>query len=128
MDRGATYSFLPGGDGNITGGGGYNIFAVNDGALHTPARGVLLGVTRKIVLEIAAASRRKAVVDFLPVDLLYHADEIFKVTTAGGVMLITTLDGQPVGGDQVGPVSRELWEAYWAARNDAKYCFSVDDP
>ena len=45
MDRGATYSFLTDGDGNVTEGGGYNIFAVKDRVLHTPARGVLEGVT-----------------------------------------------------------------------------------
>ncbi len=126
LDRGATYSFLPDGDGNVTEGGGYNIFAVKDRVLHTPVRGVLEGVTRKTVLELAAAKGMKTVVDYVPVDLLYHADEVFMCTTAGGIMPITQLDGQPVGGGQVGPVTRDIWEAYWAAHYDPKYSFAID--
>lgn len=126
MDRGATYSFLTDGDGNVTEGGGYNIFAVKDRVLFTPARGVLEGVTRKTVLELAAANGMRAVVDDVPVDLLYHADEIFMSTTAGGIMPITQLDGDPVGGGQVGPVTRDIWEAYWAAHYDPLYSFAID--
>jgi branched-subunit amino acid aminotransferase/4-amino-4-deoxychorismate lyase len=126
MDRGATYSFLTDGDGNVTEGGGYNIFAVKDRALFTPARGVLEGVTRKTVLELAAVKGMQAVVDYVPVDLLYRADEIFMSTTAGGIMPITQLDGSLVGGGQVGPVTRDIWEAYWAAHYDPKYSFAVD--
>ena len=126
MDRGAVYSLLPDGDGNITEGGGYNVFVIKDGVLSTPSRGVLQGVTRKTVLEIAAAKGMKAVVDFVPVDDLYHADEIFICTTAGGVMPITRLDGQAVGGGQVGPITRTIWEAYWAAHYDPKYSFAVE--
>lgn len=128
MDRGATYSFLTDGDGNVTEGGGYNIFAVKDRVLFTPVRGVLEGVTRKTVLELAAADGMRAVVDYVPVDLLYRADEIFMSTTAGGIMPITQLDGDPVGGGQVGPVTRRIWEAYWAAHYDPKYSFAIDYP
>ena len=83
MDRGATYSFLTDGDGDVTEGGGYNIFAVKDRVLYTPARGVLEGVTRKTVLELAAAKGMRAVVDWTPVDLLYGADEDLHVDHGG---------------------------------------------
>lgn len=126
MDRGAVYSLLPDGDGNITEGGGYNVFVVKDGVLSTPARGVLEGVTRKTVLEIAAAKGLKTVLEFVPVDALYHADELFICTTAGGVMPITTLDGQPVGTGQVGPITRTVWEGYWAVHYDPKLSFAIN--
>ena len=45
-----------------------------------------------------AADGMKADLDIVAVDELYHADEVFICTTAGGVMPITQLDGQPVGG------------------------------
>lgn len=128
LDRDATYSFLPDGDGNITEGGGYNIFVVKNGVLSTPAHGVLQGVTRKTVLEIAAAKGYGTCVDFVPVDDLYHADELFICTTAGGVMPITELDGKAVGGGQVGPVTREMWEDYWAAHYDPKLSFAIEYP
>lgn len=125
-DRGSVYSFLPDGDGNITEGGGYNIVVIRDGVLSTPSRGVLEGVTRKTVLEIAAARGMRTVVDLVPVEDLYHADEIFMCTTAGGVMPITELDGRPVGGGQIGPHTRAIWEAYWQAHYDPKLSFAID--
>jgi len=128
MDRGAVYSLLPDGDGNITEGGGYNVCVIKDGVLSTPSRGVLEGVTRKTVLEVAAAKGYKTVVDFVPVDDLYRADEIFICTTAGGVMPITELDGKKVGGGQVGPITRQIWEGYWEAHYDPKYSFAIDYP
>lgn len=127
-DRGAIYSFLPDGDGNITEGGGYNIFAVKDRVLHTPRHGVLEGITRKTVIELAAAKGIATIMDFVSVDLLYRADELFMCTTAGGVMPITQLDGEPVGGGRVGPVTRDLWEAYWAAHYDPRLSFAIDYP
>jgi len=126
MDRSAIYSLLPDGDGNITEGGGYNIFIVKDGVLSTPARGVLQGVTRKTVLEIAAAKGYQTRVDVVPVEDLYQADEIFICTTAGGVMPLTTLDGAPIGNGQIGPITRSIWEAYWELHYDPKLSFAVD--
>jgi branched-subunit amino acid aminotransferase/4-amino-4-deoxychorismate lyase len=128
MDRGAVYSLLPDGDGNITEGGGYNVVVIKNGVLRTPSRGVLEGVTRKTVLEVAAARGVKTVLDFVSVDELYHADELFICTTAGGVMPLTTLDGQPVGNGKVGPVTRQIWEDYWAAHYDPKLSFAIEYP
>ncbi len=126
MDRGSVYSFLPDGDGNITEGGGYNIFCLKAGVLQTPSRGVLQGITRKTVLEIAESKGIATRVDFVPVEDLYHADEIFMATTAGGVMPITELDGRPVGDGQIGTVTRQIWEAYWAAHYDPSLSFKID--
>lgn len=127
-DRGAVYPILHDGDGNITEGSGFNIVVVKDGVLLTPRLGVLDGVTRRTVLEIAAARGRTAIVDQVPVDLLYDCDELFFTTTAGGVMPVTELDGKPVGGGQVGPVTRELREAYWDAHYDSAFSFPIDYP
>ncbi len=53
FDRGAMNPVLPDGNGNVTEGPGFNIFAVLAETLSTPAHGVLEGVTRRTVLEIA---------------------------------------------------------------------------
>jgi branched-subunit amino acid aminotransferase/4-amino-4-deoxychorismate lyase len=126
MDRGSVYSLLPDGDGNITEGGGYNICVIKDGVLSTPSRGVLEGITRKTVLEVAAARQVKTKLEFVPVDALYSADELFICTTAGGVMPLTELDGKPVGDGKIGPITRQIWEDYWAAHYDPQYSFAVD--
>ena len=124
-DRGSVYPFLPDGDGNITEGSGFNIFIIRDGVLKTPRLGVLEGVTRKTVLEIAASKNWKAHVGEVPVSDLYSCDEIFMATTAGGIMPITELDGQPVGGGQVGPQTRAIFEAYWKAHYDPAHTLEV---
>ncbi len=125
-DRHAVYPILPDGDGNITEGSGYNVFVVQGGVLLTPRRGVLEGITRKTVLEIAKAKGWQARVEEVPVETLYGCDEIFFCTTAGGIMPVTRLDGEPVGGGQVGPVTRALWEAYWDLHDDPKLSFAIE--
>ena len=57
FDRGAMTPVLPDGNGNATEGPGFNIFAVLDETLSTPAHGVLEGITRQTVLEIAERIR-----------------------------------------------------------------------
>ena len=128
VDRGSHFAFLTDGDTYVTEGPGFNIFAIKDRVLMTPSRGVLEGVTRKTVFELAAARGFKTVLDFIPVEMLYRADEIFTCTTAGGIMPVTELDGKPVGSGSVGPVTRTIWEAYWAAHYDPKYSFAVAYP
>ncbi len=125
-DRGAMYPILTDGNGNLTEGSGFNIIIIKDGTLHTPRRGVLEGVTRKTVMEVARAQGLTTVMDEIPVSLAYEADEILFVTTAGGVMPITTLDGAPVGDGQVGPISQSLWQGYWQAHTDPALSFAVN--
>lgn len=92
-DRGAEYPFLADGDTNLTEGSGFNIVLVKDNVLYTPARGVLEGVTRKSVIDVPRASGFDIKVELVPVQKVYDADEIFMCTTAGGIIPITSLDG-----------------------------------
>lgn len=125
-DRGAMYPILTDGDGNLTEGSGFNVILVKDGTLYTPRKGVLEGVTRKTVLELAQARGLGTVVDDVPVTAAYDCDEMMFVTTAGGVMPVTTLDGAPVGDGTVGPVTRTLWRAYWEAHSDPRLTTPVN--
>ncbi|OAP54432.1 hypothetical protein AYL99_11533 [Fonsecaea erecta] len=127
-DRGADYPFLTDGDGNITEGSGFNIVLIKDGVLHTPARGVLEGVTRKSVFDVAKQLGIEVHLGFVPVELAYHCDEMFMCTTAGGIMPITSLDGVPVGGAdaKVGPLTAKIWDLYWAMHYDPAYSFAID--
>lgn len=125
-DRGADYPFLTDGDGNITEGSGFNIVLIKDGVLYTPDRGVLKGVTRRSVADVAKANGIEVRIEFVPVELAYHCDEMFMCTTAGGVMPITSIDGQPVNGGKIGPITTKIWDDYWAMHYDDKYSFAVD--
>jgi branched-subunit amino acid aminotransferase/4-amino-4-deoxychorismate lyase len=120
------YPFLTDGDGNLTEGSGFNIVLVKDGVLFTPERGVLEGVTRKTVLEIARANGIDARVEFVSVDMAYHCDEIFMCTTAGGIMPITSLDGKPVKDGQIGPITKRIWDEYWAMHYDSRFSYAIN--
>lgn len=124
-DRDAMYPFLTDGDTNLTEGSGFNIVLVKDGVLYTPDRGVLEGITRKSVIDVARSQGFNIRVEVVPVQLVYLADEIFMSTTAGGIMPITSLDGRPVNGGQIGPVTKAIWDGYWAIHYDPQFSFQV---
>ena len=124
-DRGATQPILPDGNGNVTEGPGFNVFALKGGRLYTPSEGVLEGITRLTVIEIAAELGREVVIDAMPVSILYEADEIFLSSTAGGVMPVATLDGEPVGSGTQGPVTRAIRDRYWELHSDPRYTEAI---
>ncbi|PYI04320.1 branched-chain amino acid aminotransferase [Aspergillus sclerotiicarbonarius CBS 121057] len=124
-DRDAMYPFLTDGDAHLTEGSGFNIVLVKDGALYTPDRGVLHGVTRKSVIDVANACGIEVRLEVVPVELAYRCDEIFMCTTAGGIMPITELDGKPVNEGQIGPTTKKIWDRYWAMHYDPAYSFVV---
>ncbi|KAK3177534.1 hypothetical protein K4F52_009676 [Lecanicillium sp. MT-2017a] len=124
-DRGADYPFLTDGDANITEGSGFNVIFVKDGVIYTPDRGVLEGVTRKSVFDAAKANSIEVRIELVPTELVYESEEIFMCTTAGGIMPITALDGKPIGDGKVGPVTKAIWDEYWAMHYNPKYSMQV---
>jgi len=110
---------------NVVEGPGFNLFAVRNGRLHTPAHGVLEGITRRTVLELARANGYPVDVETLPAAAVRVADEVFVTSTAGGVMPVTRVDGQPVGDGVPGPITGELRRAYWALHDDPAYTRSI---
>ncbi len=125
-DRGSWLAILPDADGFVTEGAGFNVFAVIDGALYTPGRGVLLGITRRTVIEIARQLSLPMHVGDLPVGDLYRASELFLTSTAGGVMPVARLDGQPVGNGKVGAITEKIRTRYWDLHADPDLSFAVD--
>lgn len=125
-DRGATHPFLTDGDGNITEGSGFNICIVKDGTIYTPDRGVLEGVTRKSVFDAARVLDIPVRMEVVPVEAAFQCDEIFTCTTAGGIMPITSLDGQKVKDGKVGSITKKIWDTYWAMHYDPAYGFEID--
>jgi len=126
FDRDARYPILLDARGSVTEGPGFNVFALVDGALLTPAAGVLEGITRKTVLELAAREGIETAVVDLREEQLRSAAEIFASSTAGGIMPVTTLDGAAVGAGGVGPVTELIRTRYWEAHSDPAYATPVD--
>ena len=125
FDRGGESVVLTDGSGNITEGPGFNLFCVVDGWLITAKAGVLEGVTRKTVIELAQSLNVKVEVGLLPETTLRSADEVFLSSTAGGVMPVTRLDGEAIGDGSPGPLSQHIRQLYWDAHADPKYATPV---
>ena len=121
----AETTVLPNADGYITEGPGFNIFAFFDGQLWTPESGMLEGITRKTVMEIAASEQVPVKVRNFKRDLLENASEIFLTSTAGGIMPVSILDGKPVGKGKPGPIYRKIYSEYWAAHEKPEYTEKV---
>lgn len=97
-------------DGNLAEAPTSNIFLVDgDGALHTPIeRNVLLGITRRSVIELARHDGRSVHEESIAPDALFTAAEVFLTTTTAGVWPVVSVDGKPVGEGKLGPVTLAL--------------------
>ena len=124
-ERGGETVILVDGDENVVEGPGFNVFAVKDGGAFTPSRGVLEGITRKTVIELAAELGIPLEVRPVPADEVRAADEVFITSTAGGIIPVTTVDGKPVGAGEPGPVTWRLREAYWNLHRDPRFALPI---
>jgi len=113
-EQGAREALIVDGAGRILEGSTSNVFAVIDGKLVTPGEehGILPGITRRHVLEIAQRSG-------LPIELrplspaeFRHAGEVFITSSIRELVPVTRVDGHEVSGGAPGPVTRALLTAY----------------
>ena len=101
-------------DGNVAESNTANFFFVSGGRLCTPrVRNVLGGITRTVLLELAAELGIEVVeADFSPYDV-YNAEEAFLSGTSGTVLPARSLNGVRVGGGPLpGPVTMRLIRAW----------------
>jgi branched-chain amino acid aminotransferase len=110
---------------NVVEGPGFNVFAVKDETISTPDRGVLEGITRKTIIELAAEHGIRLAARPVPADELRQADEVFLSSTAGGIIPVTTVDGEAVGEGEPGPLTRQFREAYWELHDDPRFSLPV---
>ena len=113
-------------DGNVTEGPGFNVFAVKDKVLITPDRGVLAGVSRKTVLEMADYLGINTSIRSLGVEELLEADEVFLSSSGGGVIPIIRVNETIFGNGASGPISVQLNETYWNWTTLEKYRDPID--
>eukprot|EP01105_Mastigella_eilhardi_P007478 TRINITY_DN18913_c0_g1_i1.p1 TRINITY_DN18913_c0_g1~~TRINITY_DN18913_c0_g1_i1.p1 ORF type:complete len:306 (-),score=75.93 TRINITY_DN18913_c0_g1_i1:48-941(-) len=91
-----------------------NVFAFLGDTLVTPATGVLAGITRHHVLELARGGECPWKVEERDVHLdeLLHADEVFLTAANKRVMPVIAVDGQSIGAGVVGPRVRRLMSMF----------------
>lgn len=93
---------------------GDNIFIVKQGIVRTPSAdsGILEGITRNAVLDLAREAGYRVEECVLTRHDLYVADEMFLTGTAAEVVAVVTLDGRAIGSGQPGPVTQDLLERF----------------
>ena len=108
-------------DGRVTEGPGFNVFVVRGGEMFSPPEGILMGITRQTVFELAAEHGLPAREAQLTAFDLYAADEVFLTSTAGGIMPLVEIDGRSIGDGKPGPVSQRIHGLYWALRESGRH-------
>ena len=112
---------------NITEGPGFNLFCINDSGIFTPDHGVLEGITRQSVFDLAKELHLPIMKKSISVEELYNAEELFATSTAGGIMPITKVSGKEIGKGSVGNLTRQLHKLYWEKHSDDSWSTSISD-
>ena len=102
------------GDGYVAECTGDNIFIVKRGKLITPPiyMGILEGITRNVVLELAGQLDIPAREDVFTRHDLYTADECFLTGTAAEIVPVVEVDGRSIGDGRPGPLTKRLIDAF----------------
>jgi len=101
-------------DGYVVEGAMRNVFAVIEGKALTPpvSRGLLPGITREAVLEVAARAGAATEERDLKLEELRGADECFFTSSVAEVLPVASVDGHAMAMAAPGPVTARLTEAY----------------
>ena len=100
--------------GYVSEGSGENLFLVRDNVLYTSplASGILNGITRDSVKQIAQDLGYEVREQVLPREMLYIADELFFTGTAAEITPIRSVDRIVVGEGKPGPVTLAVQDRY----------------
>jgi len=114
--RGAQEALILGPSGEVIEGATSNVFVVRAGELITPPidAGILAGITRQTVLELAAEQALPVRETQLHPSDLYQADEVFITSTVREVVPVVRVDDKLIGDGKPGPISARVLAAYRA--------------
>jgi len=114
INAGATEGIMLNKDGYVAEGTGDNIFIVKDNEIVTPptTAGILIGITRNVVIELANEAGMTVKEEQLTRDDLYNADECFLTGTAAEIIPVVNLDGRKIASGKPGKVTLGLLKKY----------------
>ncbi len=114
INAGATEGIMLNKDGYVAEGTGDNIFIVKDKEISTPptTAGILIGITRNVVIELANEAGTTVKEEQLTRDDLYNADECFLTGTAAEIIPVVNLDGRKIASGKPGKVTLSLLKKY----------------
>jgi branched-chain amino acid aminotransferase len=104
-----------------------NIFSVDENGINTPDHGVLEGITRQTVIDLAKELNIKVNKKPITIKMLKSSEELFATSTAGGVMPITKISGKNINKGTVGDITRKIHKLYWDKHSDPDWSTSIND-
>jgi branched-chain amino acid aminotransferase group I len=98
-----------------------NVFLVSNEGLITPSfdSGILPGITREVVLEIARSMDVEACERPVEVSEMVDAEEAFLTNSILEIMPLTQFEGKPIGTGKPGQLTRKFMTAYRKLVNEA---------
>jgi len=114
VNDGSDESILLNVDGYVAECSASNIFIVETGGIVTPPvnAGVLPGITRGVVIEMAPKIGIKLAQEAVSVERLLKAEEVFITNSVIEIMPVASIDGRPVGSGFRGKVTERLMAEY----------------
>ncbi len=99
-----------------------NIFLVNDNFLTTPSidSGILPGITRQVVLEIALKLKLKIKCKKILPKEIFQADEIFLTNSLIEIIPVVEINKKPVGDGRPGKITQSIHKIYQELVNAEK--------
>jgi branched-chain amino acid aminotransferase len=114
-DRGYDEAIMLHENGHVSEGSAENIFIVRNGILLTPStsEGILEGITRRTVIELAHALGIPT--ESRPIERteLYSADELFLSGTGCQIAWVSSVDDRQIGNGKQGPICKRLQDEFF---------------
>jgi len=112
--RGAYEAVMLNHHGYITEGASSNVFIVIGGALFTPPldAGILKGVTRDVVFEVAKNAGLRVLELPLTPEVMRQADEVFITSSIRELVPIVRVDDAVIGAGRPGPVYQRVHQLF----------------
>ena len=112
--RGADEAVMLSYRGEVAEGSQTNIFVVEGKKVKTPTVevGILAGITRELVLNLARQEGLETEESVIAPDQLFGADEVFITSSTREVVPVVAIDEKPIGHGRPGPIAMSLLRAY----------------
>jgi branched-chain amino acid aminotransferase len=114
LNAGAAEGIMLNTDGYVAECTGDNIFIVKDNEVITPpvSAGILIGITRNVVIELAKEAGITVKEEQLTQDDLFNADECFLTGTAAEIIPVANIDGRKIATGEPGKITLSLLKKY----------------
>lgn len=108
IQAGVAEALMLNAEGYVAEGVGENFWIIKDNVLITPPKhaGILAGITRSTVMDIAQKGGYRVVEDMITLHDVYTADEAFMSGTAAEIVPVIEVDMRTIGTGEPGPVTR----------------------